>query len=119
MIVKDALFQFQWVLKATPSFATYTENYLDMQVTDPDGVVAYFEGGFVWPDQHPDISAKTFLQPTATVDGLITVDYTPAKSGVYVFIIGQGISQNFTILDTSLVLVVDQDSVFEAKVNLP
>jgi len=111
MLIQNTAIDFRWILKTSPSFATYDEAYFDLQITAPDGAVSYLEGSSSWSD--------TFTQPTASADGLIVYSYTPTQAGVYTLILGTGGSSSFTIVDSMLALVVEQDSEKEDKVNLP
>lgn len=111
MLIKDSTITYNWVLGFSAAFATYNEAYFDIQITDPDGIVTYQEGSALW--------ATTFLQPTATVNGLITYAITPTKAGVYTILLGTGASASFTILDTVLSLIVVSDLTQDNTIVLP
>ena len=115
MIVQNAAINFRWVIAATPGFATYSDvSYFDLQIQAPDGTVTYSEGVDAVGNW-----ATAFTAPTATVDGSIEVnDLTLSQTGVYTLILGTGGSTNFTILDTVLALVVEQDSLVENTITL-
>ena len=110
MIVQNTNITLEWILEKN-ALNVYNSAYFDMQITSPSNIVTYLEGSSNW--------ATTFLQPTPTVNGLITYDTTFTELGVYVIILGTGISASFVILDTSLAMVVEQDSTLNNKVILP
>ena len=116
MLVQNTGVVFRWDLTASPSFATYVETYFDLQVQAPDGTVNYYEGG-TW--------ATTFTQPSDSVDGLIEIDsasdvvgFNLDQTGVYTLILGTGGASSFTIIDTVLALVVEQDALVTNTVTL-
>lgn len=111
MLIKDTTITLNWNLGFSASFATYNEAYFDIQITDPDGIVTYQEGSAFW--------STTFLQPTISVDGLLTYGFTPAKAGVYTLLLGTGGSASFTILDTTLALIVVSDLAVTNSIVLP
>ena len=110
MLIQNTVITYSFILEANASFASHVETYFDLQITAPDGVVTFLEGSGAW--------ATTFLQPTATVDGLITYAFTPTQLGVYTFLVCTGAAASFTILDQIISLIVEQDSDVSSTVNL-
>lgn len=102
MYVKDYAITINWDLEKTPNFASYPEDYFDLQITDPDGNVTYAEGSSNW--------ATDFQQPTDEINGYITYNYTFNKEGVWVIILGNGVATNFDILETTMYMVVTRDT---------
>jgi len=115
MIVNGSTVLLDWVLTANPSYASHIEDFFDIQITDPDGVATYLEGG-----DTNDNWATLFTQPgdEGGADGQVTYNYTFTKTGVYTIILCTGGAANFTILDTVLALVVDQDTTIPNTVTL-
>ena len=110
MLIKDTTVTLDWLLTKNPSFASHIEDYFDIQITAPDNTVTYLEGSANW--------ATTFTQPSATVDGQLTYNYLFDQSGVYTILLGTGGSASFTILDTVLALIVDQDTIINKTLHL-
>ena len=75
MYITGSTVVFTWELKATPT--AYAEDYFDLQVQDPDGIVVYSEGVNAggWTD--------SYLALTSTEHGSIVGSILLSKSGLY------------------------------------
>lgn len=110
MFIKDSTVVFTWELKATPT--VYAEDYFDLQIQDPDGIVTYQEGvnGAGWTD--------SYSAPDANNDGSVVGSILLDKTGLYNVILGTGGAANFTVLQSQLVMVVEQDLTATKTVTL-
>jgi len=111
MLIQNTTITLRWIIEKNPNFATYNEDYFDLQVTAPDGTVTYLEGINNW--------ANVFTQVSEEVNGEIDYNITLTQTGIYTFILCTGDSDNFDIIKTSLAMVVEQDSWLNEKVILP
>ena len=108
MIVKDVPVVFTWNLLKT--ITVYAEDYFDLIITDPDGIVSYTEGSALWAD--------TFQAPTETVAGFLTNSLTFTKAGLYTVVVGTGGAAGYTVLSRQQVVVAAADTTNSVSVNL-
>ena len=108
MFITDETFQIDWVIEKTAT--VYPQTYFDLQITKPSGGVSYFDNG-AW--------MTSYTAPTVSTDGVMQLNYTPDEPGVYTLILGNGISTNFAIIDSIILLVIDQTILSTHKVILP
>lgn len=101
MYIIDSTVVFTWNLEATAT--VYAEDYFDLQIQDPDGIVTYQEGvnGAGWTD--------SYAAPDANNAGSIVGSITLSKAGLYNIVLGTGGASNFTVLHSQLIMVVEQD----------
>ena len=110
MFIKDSVVSFVWDIEK--NVTVYAEDYFDLDVTDPDGIVTYYEGvnAAGWTD--------AYLAPVELTDGQISGSLTLGKTGLWTIVLATGSGASYNILNSQLVMVVDSDLVSTKKIVL-
>lgn len=84
----------------------------DLIVELPDQTVAY-------DDNITGYGSAAITAPTATEDGLLTFDYTPAVKGRHTLTVTTGTSTGYTVLATTILSVIDPTATINITAKLP
>lgn len=101
-------------LKKTNNFAAYALlSAFDLSIQLPNNTVTY-------DDNITGYDNATYVTTvTDTVNGLITFNYNPTVKGLHKLIISTGVAENYVVLGSLLLAVVEPKTVVTFNATLP